>query len=543
MQWPEKLPVMTTNKERTLLSKKRALVGSILLSIGFLSQSARGLAACEPNLYGQFLDQVQRLGPQTESLGQQLLSCPRDDYRQSAVFWLSFYYSMEQKSVQIRGLGRALPPSGSGDERIQVLYRAWQGDYAGLANRVRIGQRGFADDAYAMQVLARNLMRFERYKEGLAAYQQLISMQEGNDNSEVERLYALIWSRDQEAALLRIAALKRYDLSPYLKQSVDRAEGLLAKQGHPLQKNDGEYGIAWLKLAGKDWVDRRGYRRKTVEAEYHGVLELTAGAHEFGHPLETERQKEVSVQLGSSWRLTSNWRLLTELGYFTGGNRNITGRLDSFIQAGNDLQIGLGVRQEAVALVEKPLVVGDLGLMRDTAKAGVSLWKRWIFTAALARDGKEAPFEIYQSEVRLGPLVTEETKQDLGFFIPVDFTQRLKPAADTVSYPRQLVVGLGMRAAYGNDQYWHLSGELRLNSVHRTYYNSPDTYQNLLGAELRIEAKYFVQRSWFAFIEAERSFIERNPGEDADENESLVVIGLALTGAGHDTSSHVQGKE
>lgn len=518
----------------------RSRIRLLMFCLGFVASRAH--AACDAGAFGQFLAEAQSLGPQAETLGKQMLACPRDDYRQASVYWLSFVYAMKQNAAAIKDLGRAIPASGSGSEKVQVLYRAWQGDYSGLANRVRIGQRDYADDPYAMLVLARNLIRFEQYKDGLSVYQQLISLQDNNESSEIERLYALIWSRDDEAALLRVAAMKRYDLSPYMRQAVERAENLLESMGHRKPGSPDEPAHdAWLKAAGKDYVDLRGYRRRSLEVDYHGPLHVNVGAHELSHPLEPERQKEASVNLGYTFRPTSNWSLLTELGFFSAGEQNLMGRLDNFIRLGES-SLGFGVRREAVSLVEKPLVIEEQGLMRDTVKAGLSLWKRAVFTAALERDGHEAPFATYQAELRIGQLVTEDTQQGIGFFIPLEFVDHPKPAADVVTYPREIKVGLGLRAAYGDGQYWHLSGDMRLLTVSRSYYQDPESYTKLLGAAIRVDAKYFVQRSWYLFAEAEREFVEKNPFDAEDAEESLVIIGVALTGAGHGSASKEMGR-
>ncbi|WP_141735286.1 hypothetical protein [Oligoflexus tunisiensis] len=513
----------------------RSRIRLIILSLGFAA--ARAQAACDAPTFGQFLAEAQSLSAQAEPLGKQMLACPRDDYRQAAVYWLSFVHGMRNNAAAIKDLGRAIPKSGSGSEKVEVLYRAWQGDYSGLANRIRIGQREYADDPYAMLVLARNLIRFEQYKDGLAIYQQLISLQENIESSEIERLYALIWSGDHEAALLRIAAMKRYDLSPYLRQSVERAETLLEGFGHRKPGSPDHLDReAWLIVAAKDFVDLRGYRRRALEVDYHGPLHVNVGAHELSHPLDPERQKEASVQLGYTFRVTSNWSLLTEVGYFSAGDQNGMGRLDNFIRFGES-SLGLGLRREAVALVEKPLVVSEQGLMRDTAKVGLSLWKRLVLTAALERDGHEAPFATYQAELRLGQLVTEDTEHGIGFFIPVEFVDHPKPAADFATYPREWKAGVGLRAAYGDGQYWHVSGDARLLTISRSYYQDPESYTKLLGAALRLEAKYFVQRSWYVFVEGEREYVERNPFDHEDEQESHVVLGVALTGAGHGSAS------
>jgi hypothetical protein len=180
--------------------------------------------------------------------------------------------------------------------------------------------------------------------------------------------------------------------------------------------------------------------------------------------------------------------------------------------------------------------------MRDTAKLGLSLWKRFVLTAALERDGQEAPFASYQSEVRLGQLVTEATESGIGFFIPVDFVEHPKPAAAMVSFPRELKAGIGLRAAHGDGHFWHLSGDFRLLTVSRSSYQDPDSFSKQLGASMRIDAKYFVQKSWYVFLEAERQYIERNPFDDVDEEQSLVVLGLALTGSGHGSAAKEMGR-
>jgi hypothetical protein len=510
------------------------------LGLGFTALRAH--AACDAPTFSQFLAEAQSLGPQAENLGRQMLACPRDDYRQSAVYWLSFVLAMKQNTAAIKDLGRALPPSGSGSEKVQVLYRAWQGDYSGLANRVRIGQLDYADDPYALLVLARNLIRFEQYNDGLHAYQQLISLQDNNEASEIERLYALIWSRDDQAALLRVAAMKRYDLSPYMRQAVSRAEDLLESLGYRKPSSPEAFSReAWLSLAAKDYVDLRGYRRRSLETDYHGPLHVSVGAHELSHPLEPERQKEASVDLGYTFRLSESWSLLTQLGYFSAGEQNVMGRLDNFIRLGES-SIGFSLRREALSLVEKPLVIHEQGLMRDTAKVGVSLWKRAVLTAALARDGHEAPFATYQAELRLGQLVTEASEHGVGFFIPFEFVDHPKPAADVVSYPREIKIGLGLRAAYGDGQYWHVSGDMRVLTVSRSYYQDPESYTKLLGATVRVDAKYFVQRSWYVFLEAERDFVEKNPFDHDDEEESMVALGVALTGSQHGSANKEMGR-
>jgi hypothetical protein len=112
-----------------------------------------------------------------------------------------------------------------------------------------------------------------------------------------------------------------------------------------------------------------------------------------------------------------------------------------------------------------------------------------------------------------------------------------KPAADVVSYPREFKIGLGLRAAYGDGQYWHLSGDMRVLTVNRSYYQDPESFTKLLGAAVRVDARYFVQRSWYVFLEAEREFVEKNPFDFEDEEESLVALGVALTGSRHGSAS------
>jgi hypothetical protein len=138
--------------------------------------------------------------------------------------------------------------------------------------------------------------------------------------------------------------------------------------------------------------------------------------------------------------------------------------------------------------------------------------------------------------------VTEHTERGIGFFIPVDFVDHPKPAADFVTYPREWRAGVGLRAAYGDGQLWHVSGDARLLTISRSYYQDPESYTRLLGAAVRLEAKYFVQRSWYVFVEGEREFVERNPFDHEDEEESHVVLGVALTGAGHGSTSKEMGR-
>jgi len=268
---------------------------------------------------------------------------------------------------------------------------------------------------------------------------------------------------------------------------------------------------------------------------------MNVGAHELSHPLDPERQKEASVNLGYTFHPTTSWSLLAEIGYFSAGEQNLMGRLDSFIGFGES-SLGLGVRREAVSLVEKPLVIEEQGLMRDTVKAGLSLWRRAIFTAALERDGDEAPFVTYEAELRIGQLVTEKTHEGIGFFIPLEFVDHPKPAANVVTYPREIKAGLGLRAAYGDGQYWHLSADMRLLTVSRSSYQDPESYTKLLGAAIRFDAKYFMQKSWYLFAEAERGFVEKNPFDEEDEEESMVMIGVALTGAGHGSAKKEMGQ-
>ncbi|MCX6131508.1 MAG: hypothetical protein NTX25_20910 [Proteobacteria bacterium] len=486
---------------------------------------------CGAKLYADFVDQAQSLGPQAESLGRQLLSCPRDDYRQAAIYWLSFSYAMQGQMAAILGLGRALPSPGAGSEKIQVLYRAWQGDVSGLAQRVRLGQLEYAGDSASLLVLARNLMRVEQYREALNIYQQLINMPEVSEAAEIEKLYAIIWSQDFGAAALEVSALRRFELSEYMRRSLDRAD-LILKKFQGTDKIQSELLKPWLTAKGTDWLDFNGFRRRTAELAYDGPMHISAAAVELTHPLEQNRQRDGLFNFGRTWNKEGRWKLLTDLGYFTGGDGVFVGQFDNFIQLGEIWNIAFGLRREALAISERPLIAEAGDKAKNTAKLGFGFQKWLIFTAALSRVNDEALFADYLGELRFLDVIDSEKNQGFGIFIPFEYSQHPQPSADFLSYPKEVKLGVGARMAYVFEPKLHLIGETRLEVLNRSYYQNPKIFRRLLVADARIEARYRVQRSYFMFLAVERAYVEKNPDELIDEEKSEVSLGISLLGDG-----------
>ncbi len=497
---------------------------SLSLSLGLgCSASLQAQSACDGNGLGKLLADAQSLASSAEANGRALLSCSREDYREAALYWLGFYLHQTQQDSKFPELLKPWPQS---NEKGQARLRAWSGDPQFLKTKIQTGTSGFGDDPSLMLSLARSAVRAGLFKDGHQAYEIYLQQGENRDAQEAERLYAYIWANDAKAARLQIASLKRYELTPYLKQVIERAEALLGPDKTLASPLIGAPG-PWLRLSGEQGQDTYGYAWRALKADYSGFMDIGIDAYEFQHALEPSDQNQALFTVGKIFE-TGSWRWHASLGYFSGGDQHVTGLAQIEWYPTPVLSFGVGAKREPIAVVERPLLGDREGLMRDTAEASLGLFQRVILNAALHQDDETAQFESYRAEVRLGSLLQGEWDEGFGFFLPFAYRHRPTPSPDFISYPKEFDAGVGLRLATSDGASYRIEAEALIEQLRRSYYIDTEAYEQLLQGTLSVDSRYYATPSLYLFGSALLRLTEKNPYERENQRLSEFSIGVAL---------------
>jgi len=492
-----------------------------------LSVTSQALStnACDANSFALFLAKAQSLAADSEVLGRQLVSCPREDYRESTLYWLSFYLFRTNQSAKTDALMQSLPLPAAG-EKATLRHKAWNGDVTGLKSKVQAGDPAFVEDPQMILALARTSMRTGAFKDGLLHFEVFLKQNESQEAIEAERLYAYIWSGDTDAARLQIAAMRRYELSPYLQQTLQRAEVLLG-QTAPNFVWAQEGKAYWLHVATVQAQDNRGYARRGLEAAYRGLVDLDVTGFETRHPLNEARSNHASFLASKAFGRES-LRILSGLGYWSSGPDFVQGVLRSEWHPMPSLRFGLGVRRQPVILVDKPTLGEREGLMRDSGEFMLG-YKHWfVWQSSINREESSALFERHQLEFRYGNVFAEEWTDGYGFFLPIRYRHEPQPSQDRLTFPREIRVGFGLRLVISDGTLYRLSGEALLESIDRSSYPEPESFRKLLGTQVKIDARYFLSRSLYGQVAAEVNQTERDAFEKEEERETKVLVGIGL---------------
>ncbi|RZA14511.1 MAG: hypothetical protein EOP10_27905, partial [Proteobacteria bacterium] len=256
----------------------------LVLLVG-ITQTAKAQQTCKPEEFAAVVYYAQGLDPLTEGLGKKMLACANRDYRESSLFWLSFYYSMTNQRVKIQGLPALMPRQVLSDPKLIAQSAALNGNNSMLSEQVSAGAIGYVDDAWLLMTLARSQMMAEQYKPALNNYNRVLKIRENQDTTEIELLYSYIWAKDRDAALTKLAMLRRYAPEPYMQQSLDRAEKLLK-----VTDDQAEIQHDLLSIAYVQERDNRGYAALGGRIDYHGPVTLEIEALEHTLPLEEEKE-------------------------------------------------------------------------------------------------------------------------------------------------------------------------------------------------------------------------------------------------------------
>lgn len=482
-------------------------------------------SSCDGNGFGIFVAKAQSLASETGALAREQLSCPRADFREASLYWLGFYLHLTQQG-QTFGQYLSLLPPPTGPEKIQLRFRAWNGDIDKLKTKVQNGEKGYFDDPEVALTLARAMMRAGLFKDGLQHYEIYLRQKDNDESAEAERLFAFIWAGEKQAARLQIAAMRRFAVSPYLRQALDRAEALLGPEEQASTEWLGSKG-PWLRLKAYQEDDSRDFQRRGLGLSFRGSWEVGIDAFESRHPLDARPVNQASLALGKSFQ-TQHWYGRARVGYFSVGPHNFTGRLETEWTPIDSLLFGVGAQREAIALIDKPLVGGRRGIMRDTADLLFGFQRRLIVKASFNEDDERSRFEHYDAELRLGSLLTQEGEQGYGFFIPLSYQHRPLPSPDLLTFPKEARTGLGLRLALGDGSAFRLGTEALVETVFRSFYVEPDDFEQLLSASLRADLRYYTSSTFCYFGAAELQLTEANPFESQNERSSSITIGIAL---------------
>ncbi len=515
-------------------SRFRSLVFALTWAASGLAMSPLGLTqalyaqhSCDVKEYAEFVSYAQILNPLAEDLGRRMVQCDNRDFRESSFYWLSFFYSMTDQQAKIAGLASLMPPETDTSPKGGAQRAAFRGNTQVLVEKIFTSTPGYIDDPWIVMSLARAQMSLGEYPKAFANYIRVLRLKEEQDAAEVELLYAYIWARDHEAAAGKLASLKRYDSSAYMRQSLERAEALL--QGHreePKGRHDS------LSLAYVQERDNRGYSAVGGRAHFEGIVDLELEALEHANPLEEEKENVANVNLGKEWGNKGESRLLTELGYFSVGADRVTGKLKLTLPMGEQLEGALGIARKPVSALERPPAGERAGIMRDSAFWDLD-WKEHLsLTGAVHREDNDAMFEDYGAEIKFGALPKGEDDRGFGLIIPLSYRHRPSPSPDYRSFPHDARVGIGLRLGL-SDQRYSVYTEAVLESIQRDDYGNENSFEKLLGARMKAHLRYYYQKAFYNFFEGSAFVIEKMPGEKADERKAEFLIGFGLSQASH----------
>ncbi|MBC7659026.1 MAG: hypothetical protein H7249_04895 [Chitinophagaceae bacterium] len=507
----------------------KTLVGTLLsFSAFFIAPHLRADQNCDPRDYASFVASAQSLDPSADAVGRKMLQCGNRDYRESSFYWLGFYYAMTNHKEKIKSLAELMPPETNTSPKSQVQRMALKGNTQPLADQVKAETPGYIDDPWILMSLARAQMSTDQYALAYKNFDQVLRLKEEQDAAEIELLYAYIWAHDDEAALGKLSALRRYDPSMYMRQSLDRAAIIL---GGDQAKGAGRRD--WLSLGYYQQRDNRGYAEMGGKARYAGAVDLEVEALQHERPIEDTLENAVGIGVGKEWGDEHSLRLLTDIGWYSVGDTHVTGKLGAEKEITEGLEGKVEIQRKNVSALERPPGGERAGLMRDTAKWGLDWHERAIVSAALHREDSKAVFEDYRGELKLGALLKEDTVSGFGFIIPVSYRHRPLASPDYRSYPHDFRIGLGLRTLLTDGRKYLMRAEAVVESINRDDYGAVGSYQKLLGGHGLIHLRYYFLKDYYNFFEGSAFTIERMLGEKEDDRGSEFLVGIGVSQVTH----------
>lgn len=498
----------------------------LLFSLSW-SAFAKADPVCQAKEYAAVVAYAQGLDPLVEGLGRKMLSCSNRDYRESALYWLSFYYHMSDQRAKIAQLPGLLPRELLNSAKFIDQSAALNGNNRALTEAINSGESTYVEDPWLVMTLARTQMMKEQYQLAFANYSRVLKLRENQDSVEIELLFAYIWAKDKDAALAKIAVLRRYAPEPYIQQSIERAERLLgaSEDAHPIQRD-------LLSLAYVQERDNRGYAARGGRAHYHGLVQVEIEALEHQLPIEEDKENVVSLTLGRDWGKGDAFQVLTELGYYSAGDQNLSGLLGARYHYVPSVTASVALRRKEVSAFERAPPGERAGLMRDSVLWSLGLYDR-VFVSAALHSEDDALFEDYDGELRFGALLREETDSGFGLIIPLSYRHRPLASPDYRSFPHDIRLGLGLRLGISDGRKFLIRTEAVLESIHRDDYGAVDSYEQVLGGRIKAHARYSFQKSYYNFLEGSAYVIGKMVGESSDERGSEILLGLGLSQDSH----------
>lgn len=521
---------MTTNKPLYALTLVLTLgLGSFVIPT--FHDQAFAQQSCDVREYAEFVAYAQSLHPLAENLGRRMIQCGNRDYRESSFYWLSFYYSMTGKAEKNKSLASLMPRETDTSPKAQSQRSALLGETTNLINKVDTATQGYVDDPWILMTLARSQTNLEQYPLAYANYTRVLKLKEDQDAAEIELLFAYIRAKDTESAENKLAALKRYNPSPYMRQSLERAEKLLRveKPEHGGERHD------FLSLAYVQERDNLGYAALGGRIIYEGPVEIEIEALEHTHPLEAEKEKVADINIAKEWGQEGSLRLLTAIGYYTPGDDHVTGQLGLEMPIEEGIEAKFGVVRRNVSFYERPPAGERAGIMRDSAYWNLGYHERLQFSGAIHREDEkdDATFEDYKIEWKLGSLLDKETDSGFGMIIPLSYRHRPMASQDYRSYPHDFRIGAGVRLGLSDGLKYSLKAEAVVESIHRDNYGNVNAYEKVLGARIKTHMRYYYNRSYYNFFEGSAFIIEKMDYERTDEKSSEFLVGIGVTQAAH----------
>lgn len=499
---------------------------------------------CAPVTWACTLSDMQRFFAASQALdaglaaqGESLIRCPR--FRDRAVQWLAFYYSMQGQADAARKVAQIAAPPESGKfskTYLEIIRQARTDDYKPLQQKIRDATLGYVNVPSAQLTLARATARAGEWEASRSAYRNYLRMVNEDLWVEAEYLYTFIWQRDWENADRQFMEARRSAPEEPLKGAVDRGLALLAAK-----RTTGEapapaassaaidtQQLPWLRQeVGVEDVDR-GFRRVSAQMLYHKKFDAELGLHQLQlYIYDRAKSQAAHVAFAKDW-VAADWLTLSgKMGYFSAGEDHFFGKVQGQVRLPLELTATGFVNRDPLAL-QLPLITDELDLMRLQVGGSLDWADTVTVSSSIVRDGDYAAFEWHQAEFRTYLAGSPQSNQWLKLYVPASLTIHPKDNPNFLAPPRLTQVGIGLqweqlfarRFSVLVDsgylyEHWLQRGNLgeseRLNRVH-----------------LRMESRQWLGETWYWYARLGGSRASTEHGATLYESRTHFWLGMAL---------------
>jgi len=267
---------------------------------------------------------AQSLDNQTVSLAPQLSSCP--EYHDEALLWLAFYETkMNRYDRSAHRAGQVLQASDAAD-RFEILGQASEGNYLTLQTLIQSNHLSWKEDAEAILVWSRALMRDKKYVEARQSYDRYLSLKPDDIDIRIEAAYTYLWQSDAVGAEAKFKSLIALDSNMTESQQAAVVRGLELAQKQLLKFQSQWQGPIIPVSMERSWSSFNSFSKQGLRSGYRArSYFLDASVMNFKSDDETTAQVAGEIFASKNFGLGSETDLYLKLGWFQGEGGNALG--------------------------------------------------------------------------------------------------------------------------------------------------------------------------------------------------------------------------